>query len=546
MSSSKKKQLRKEQYMTERQLAAAQEAKKLKRYTLTFWVVIALVLSVFVGALAFNPVKNALYKNTNAIQVGDYALSSVEVNYFFIDTVNSFVNENSTYISLLMDLTKPLDKQYINQETGTTWADSFMSSTTQTIKSTYGVYDLAVKNGHKLTEEEQKTIDSTVSTFTLYALYYGYSDLDSYLRGVYGSGADEESYRQYLTVTAMASSYLTAYADSLEYSAEDLLDYQAKDPYTYNSYTFATYYLKADDFLKGGTTGEDGKTTYTDEEKAAAVKSAEMTANLLASRVYPDLETFDAAIAELSISDTAETASTKHTDVLYSELTTLFQDWLTGKVESEDEDAEPTFEERKDGDVTVIPYTSGSGDSEVVNGYYVVRFGNVNDNAFAMKNVRHVLITFEGGTTDSSGNKVYSDAEKAAAKEKAEELLANWVANGDLSEESFADLAEEHSKDNAEDGGLYEDVYPGQMITNFNDWCFDAERKVGDYGIVEGTSGYHIMFFVGDSDTTFRDFMITNVMRNEDVSEWNTAATEAIQLEVLTLKYIRTDLVLQH
>ena len=35
MSSSKKKQLRKEQYMTERQVAAAKEAKKMKTYTLT-------------------------------------------------------------------------------------------------------------------------------------------------------------------------------------------------------------------------------------------------------------------------------------------------------------------------------------------------------------------------------------------------------------------------------------------------------------------------------------------------------------------------------
>ena len=80
MSSSNKKKLRKEQYMTERQVAAAKEAKKMKTYTLTFWVVIALVVCIFVGAVVSNPIKNVLYKNTSAIVVGDYSISAVEAN----------------------------------------------------------------------------------------------------------------------------------------------------------------------------------------------------------------------------------------------------------------------------------------------------------------------------------------------------------------------------------------------------------------------------------------------------------------------------------
>ncbi len=547
MSSSKKKQLRKEQYMTERQTAAAKEAKKLKRYTLTFWVVLALVVSVFVGAIVSNPIKNVIYNSTVAMTVGDHKLSSVEVNYFFIDTVNQYVNENSAYISFLMDVTKPLDEQIISKETGTTWADSFLTSTQETIKSTYALYDLAVQNNHKLTEAEQKSIDSTLATYSLYAVYYGYDSLDAYLRSVYGSGAKEESYRTYLERSTLASSYLTAHSETLEYSAEDLLNHQAEEPYKYNSYSFATCYLKSDYFLTGGTTGEDGKVTYSDAEKAAALKAAKAAADQLANGTYATALAFELAIKELSINEEKTVVSmSSHDEVLYSELTTLFQDWLIGKVESEDENAKPTFEERKEDDMTVIPNTSGSGESEVVNGYYVVRFGSMTDNNFAMKNVRHVLITFEGGKTDSNGNTTYTDAEKEATKAKAEKLLADWVANGELTEESFADLAEEHSKDNAQNGGLYEDVYPGQMIENFDAWCYDENRKVGDYGIVEGTAGYHIMFFVGDSDTTFRDFMITNVLRNEELEKWHKELTDAIKLEVLTVKHIRTDLVLSH
>ena len=35
------------------------------------------------------------------------------------------------------------------------------------------------------------------------------------------------------------------------------------------------------------------------------------------------------------------------------------------------------------------------------------------------------------------------------------------------------------------------------MITEFNDWCFDPVRQVGDYGIVKTLYGYHIMYFSG-------------------------------------------------
>ncbi len=554
MSSSKKKQLRKEQYMTERQTAAAQEAKKLKRYTLTFWVVIALVLCVFVGAIVSTPIQNAVYKNTKAITVGDYTLSSVDVNYFYVDAVNSYVNEWSDYISYIMDVTKPLDEQISNKETGATWADDFLESAKSNITSTYALYDLAVKNGHKLSETEQQTVDSQITTSTFYALYYyGYDSLDSYLRAVYGAGAGEESYRKYLEVSALASSYLTAYSDSLEYSAEDLLDYQTDKSYEFNAYTYAVYELKVNSFLQGGTPSEDGKTTvYSDAEKAAAVEAAKAAADLLASGNYADLDAFDEAIKALPVNaENSSAASTNNEDLLYSKVGSLFRDWMIGKVEAEDEDAEPTFEERKEGDLTVIPYTTTSNDVETVQSYYVVRFGGVNDNAFAMKNVRHILFAFQGGTADSSGNKTYTLAEKQAAKDQADKALADWIAAGDLSEDSFAELSEtllavEDTKEKAAEARLYEDVYPGQMVENFENWCYEEGRKPGDTGVVESPYGYHIMFFVSDSDTTYRDYMIENALRSDDVDAWYADAIEAIELTVLTTKHVPMDMVLSH
>ena len=66
---------------------------------------------------------------------------------------------------------------------------------------------------------------------------------------------------------------------------------------------------------------------------------------------------------------------------------------------------------------------------------------------------------------------------------------------------------------------MYEKVYKGQMVTNFNDWCFDASRKTGDTDIVETNFGYHIMYFVGE-DLPYWRVRVTNTMTNNDLNDW--------------------------
>ena len=110
-------------------------------------------------------------------------------------------------------------------------------------------------------------------------------------------------------------------------------------------------------------------------------------------------------------------------------------------------------------------------------------------------NVRHVLLTPEGGETGENGYPVYTDEQWEACRVKAEEIYNKW-REGDKSEESFAQLAMNHSVDgNAAQGGIYENVYVGQMVEAFENWCFDESRKAGDHGLVKTEYGYHIMFF---------------------------------------------------
>ena len=116
-----------------------------------------------------------------------------------------------------------------------------------------------------------------------------------------------------------------------------------------------------------------------------------------------------------------------------------------------------------------------------------------------MSNVRHILISPEGGTTnEETGETTYSDDEWNEAKEKAEKLLQQWK-DGEATEESFAELVEDNTADtgSATTGGLYEDITPNSSyVEEFLAWAVDVSRKAGDTGIVKTQFGYHIMYFV--------------------------------------------------
>ena len=106
----------------------------------------------------------------------------------------------------------------------------------------------------------------------------------------------------------------------------------------------------------------------------------------------------------------------------------------------------------------------------------------------------------EGEGEDSGLIDGYPQAAWDACLAEANRVLDLWLA-GEKTEDSFAELAKEHSADsNAKDGGIYTGVKKGDMLESFDEWCFDVVRQEGDYGIVRTKYGYHIIYFMDKED----------------------------------------------
>lgn len=125
--------------------------------------------------------------------------------------------------------------------------------------------------------------------------------------------------------------------------------------------------------------------------------------------------------------------------------------------------------------------------------------------------VRHILIMPYGADSSNIRTETFDEEAWTWAETMANDVMALFEA-GDKSEDSFAALAAEHSHDgSAVNGGLYTGVTKGQMVENFENWCFDETRQTGDYGIVKTEFGYHLMFFVA-SRPVWMDAVKTEMM----------------------------------
>ena len=168
--------------------------------------------------------------------------------------------------------------------------------------------------------------------------------------------------------------------------------------------------------------------------------------------------------------------------------------------------------DRTANDVTVVEQENS--------GYYVVLFQSRDDNSYHTVSARHILIKAE----DSDNDGTYSDDDKQKAKASIDDVYERWMQS-DQTEDDFAQLANSFSQDSGSNtkGGLYEHIYKGQMVQEFNDFCFDPARKPGDVDIVFNESdsycGYHLVYFVGQGER-YCDYLADQALRSADFEKW--------------------------
>lgn len=524
-----------EQYRDERKARIAKSAKKnahsmearnTAKKVVNKVVSIVLCAVIVLGVVAFS--LNYYGALQRVIKIGgvgsDQSVSIAEYEYYYMRAYNQ-VRYQAQYYQYYYQTSNGYDLSLTPEEqTQTTkdadgneitWAEKLHEDTLEIIQLHKAYYNEALKMGLKLTKADEAFIDKQIEDLRDEAKSAGSNSsssnsenkvtysLNAYLRKVYGGSINERFLRKQLKIQVLAQKYLTERTNEIakDYDRKDIDAEYKKDTTAYDFATFRAYTFKTTELTK-----EDNETD--DALKARQAKAnaeVKKNANDFYNAVTNDA-TFTAKAKELN-KDTADYNVDKETK--YSMLKSTAQSTFS-------EDAAKWLFDSS----TKVGSKKLFSDEE--NGKYIVVLALSKPHQEQTVTARHILFQ----TKDQSSGKDLSEEEIAKKKTQAEDVLKKFN-EGDKTEDSFAALANEYNEDtgSSSNGGLYEHIYPGQMVTEFNDWVFDANRKAGDVELVETDYGYHIIYFVAKDGKDYYDSAIRSSKANEDIE----TETKALQ-----------------
>lgn len=471
------------------------QQKKIIKIVVAVVVILAVLVTYVATGLVRKGPTHALLQLTTSVtgmtvesKDGEKAKIPVSTyNYYFANTYNNLRSTQELYaqygidtsqMGLDVDFSKSLSKQKTKDDNGEviTWQEKLENQVVEQIKTTYSYYLEAVKaNGGTepaITEEQQKELDDTLAEYNKSASEYGFT-LSAYLVKAMGKGVTESVFRTETTRSYIAENYRNQLTEKQEneevvvtdedvnkYKDENIEEFNSVDVRIFEAVDEATAKKFKEELKADGSNFTDLCVKYA-EEGFSKDHFKDAGASTLTNTTKDGFKNLGFAIANAD-------KNSKDGEETYSGL-----DWLFSA-------------DRKAGDINQVSTT-------VV---YMLTPARLSD--VQTVNVRHILIGPASAKEDPSKATTAPQNEWDDAYKKAEELL-NKFNSGKKTEDEFAALAKANSSDtgSAENGGLYENVAPNQMVDTFNSWCFDANRKSGDVGIVKTQFGYHIIYFVG-------------------------------------------------
>ncbi len=523
-----------EQYRDERKARIAKSAKKnahsmearnTAKKVVNKVISIVLCAVIVLGVVAFS--LNYYGALQRVIKIGgvgsDQSVSIAEYEYYYMRAYNQvryqaqyyqYYYQTSNYdLSLTPEEQTQTTKDADGNEI--TWVEKLHEDTLEIIQLHKAYYNEALKMGLKLTKADEAFIDKQIEDLRDEAKSAGSNSsssnsenkvtysLNAYLRKVYGGSINERFLRKQLKIQVLAQKYLTERTNEIakDYDQKDIDAEYKKDTTAYDFVTFRAYTFKTTELTK-----EDNETD--DALKARQAKAnaeVKKNANDFYNAVTNDA-TFTAKAKELN-KDTADYNVDKETK--YSMLKSTAQSTFS-------EDAAKWLFDSS----TKVGSKKLFSDEE--NGKYIVVLALSKPHQEQTVTARHILFQ----TKDQNSGNDLSEEEIAKKKTQAEDVLKKFN-EGDKTEDSFAALANEYNEDtgSSSNGGLYEHIYPGQMVTEFNDWVFDANRKAGDVELVETDYGYHIIYFVAKDGKDYYDSAIRSSKANKDIE----TETKALQ-----------------
>lgn len=442
--------------------------------------------------------KEGKYMNpASVVATVDGQKISIGMYDYYYASIVSYYEQYASYGYYSLDTTKDYSKQYTTDDDGNkiSWQKFFETEALKEVEQITTYYSKALEEGVTLTSTQKKTIEKQISTLKDSASQNDVS-LDQYIKANFGTYCSEDTIRIMLEQYYLSANYKGKFKCETKVTDNDVDKYYNDHKNDYKKiefYYIASPYDATDDNSKNESikTAEKIMAKMKDKKSVIALVP-EVYSSYIDSQVKSSMEK-DSTLTEKKAREEAIKSYESNVVTTVSGSDSPFDDKMNTWLFSDDTKvgSKKYYIDESAGYIYIVLKTSKASVEE--------------DETYT---VRHILVAPESGSNSSSSTSEkteYTDEQWAAAKKKADSILAKFNKT-DKSEYEFAKLAEQYSTDSASTssgsndsfGGLYESVTLGQMVPDFEKWSIDDSRKYGDTGIVKSDYGYHIMFFIND------------------------------------------------
>ena len=535
------------------------EDKNAKRTSIIIICVIAALLAATIALIVVS--KSGVIERSNIMYESEnYKVNEIMFDYLFYNNYNT---QYSYYASLI---SAEYVSYFINKDT--------IAEDTKTSVQDYLVYCEAAKDaGVTLGDFENKKIDETIdsikesvkeSGYTLGAIYgcdgMNYSDIRDmleiqYLANKY-SGDNEDRIREAITSDTervqkyfednkedfINGIYISGEVDEEEWKAE-LETVESADDFIklfvdlYVNRNFSLAVEADEEEVEEETEGEPEETTTEEEteEEEETINVSEALLNGLKKTVADMIKVIEYELEIEDVDDVDNYKAATIKKIFDAKYANEIEDTLTDEIAAYAETAANAIKENITNALEEVD-SDYAYETEVEKWFFadstdkeegvLFKSAREENDIFVSDDSDYVAIVVEVPTYDNDITKnvghilVKSSEEDEAKKDEAQAILAEFKA-GAQTKENFEKIAQKYTEDS---GIFYYNVKSGDMVTEFNDWIFDEDRKEGDTDVVKTTYGYHVMFFLGDGVEKWELEALENDdkdgMFDKDFTEW--------------------------
>ncbi len=449
---------------------------KKKSILITACVILAVILVA--GLVVYNRLYDSgvILRAKTAASSENFKVSGTMMAYFY----NTQYQNYYSYFSYLgIQTGTSLKSQACSfLSDGGSWFDYFMSMTESYVGNMLALCEGAKANGVTLDDEDRAAIDANMDALDAAAKAYGYNT-KTYLLMTMSNPVSVGDVKKCMELNALAQKYYNTYMDSLSYTDDEIEAYYSENASTFEGVDYYSYTLYSTDFAEYDE--NENPTSTSAENSAKAYEAAKTLAAATTASAFEDaLRTL--AAKEGTTDDSVDSAieNAYHRHVLASSIPSI-SDWAFSA---------KAGESMIDGEEGATTYT-----------VYLLTKEPYRDEQ-KTRDIRHILFQHDNHEDSSAADAAY----------------AEWEAAG-FTEEKFIEMVPQYSEDpgSVDNGGLYENVKNGDMVTEFNDWLFDESRKPGDHGLIEAAStGWHLMYYVGEGDKAAWQNTVESALKTAD------------------------------